>query len=425
MSAAARSCLQPALALLWALAVLVRAFPASAMPVVELPEGFSAVMDLRLIGVDGERSWIDGGFGKARFGAGADDFDLEPVVANAELVWEPSLTWNLDSTLVVAFQDGQEQPFDVVEAFVSWRPVPRSATRFSARAGLFWPPVSLEHEGAAWSVAGMITPSAINSWIGEEVKVVGLEGTATHEFDGGGRLSGTFGLFGYNDTAGTLLAFRGWALHDEKTTAFSDQPLPPLSDFMVFSQAPATSPTVEIDDRPGYYGRLSLQLAAPVSLEAFYYRNRGVPEAINKNLQWGWDTRFLNLGARIDLGPRTRLIAQGLTGRTEMGIEENDHYWVDTKFRSAFLRLTHEIGRATLSGRVDLFDTEERGSQMEVEESADGWALTGAVDWRLSTQAELIFEALHIDSDRGVRTRVGLAPSQEQNVVQVALRLTL
>jgi len=62
---------------------------------------------------------------------------------------------------------------------------------------------------------------------------------------------------------------------------------------------------------------------------------------------------------------------------------------------------------------------------MEVEESEDGWALTGAVDWRLSTQTELIFEALHIDSDRGVRTRVGLAPSQEQNVVQVALRLTL
>ena len=61
----------------------------------------------------------------------------------------------------------------------------------------------------------MITPSAINSWIGEEVKVVGVEGTATHPL-AGGRLSGTFGLFGFNDTAGTQLAFRGWALHDRR-----------------------------------------------------------------------------------------------------------------------------------------------------------------------------------------------------------------
>ena len=40
-----------------------------------------------------------------------------------------------------------------------------------------WPPVSLEHEGADWHVQDSITPSAINSWIGEEVRPVALEGT--------------------------------------------------------------------------------------------------------------------------------------------------------------------------------------------------------------------------------------------------------
>ena len=50
---------------------------------------------------------------------------------------------------------------------------------------------------------------------------------------------------------------------------------------------------------------------------------------------------------------------------------------------------------------------------------------TGAVDWRLSAQAELIFEALHIDSERGTRARFGLDPRQDQNVVQAAFRLTL
>jgi hypothetical protein len=414
--------------LLWALAAF--ACPSAAFsagfPEIRLPEGLTAVLDLRLVGADGERAWIDGGFGKARFGAGDDgDFELDPVLANAQLVWEPSLGWNLDGTLAVAAQDEQDQPVDLVEAFVRWRPAPRSATRFSARAGLFWPAVSLEHEGPAWAVSDMITPSAINSWIGEEVKVVGVEGSVEGDL-GAGRLSATLGLFGFNDTAGTLLSFRGWALHDQKTTAFSRQRLPPLNAFMLESnQAPRTRPTIEIDDRPGYFARLSLRMAAPVTFEAFYYRNRGVPEAVTDSLQWGWDTRFLNLGARVDFTERTRLIAQALTGETEMGFEEDGRYWVETRFRSAFVRLTHEAGPAAISGRLDLFDTRERGGQMEIAESEDGWAVTGAVDWRLSAQAELIFEALHIDSERGTRARAGLDPRQDQNIVQTAFRLTL
>src|SRR5688572_12851163 len=102
--------------LFWAMAAL--AWPVSpagaGLPEIDLPEGFSAVLDLRLVGVDGERSWLDGGFGKARFGAGDGDFEVEPVPVNGQLIWEPSLGWDLDGTLVVGAQDGQDQPVDVV-----------------------------------------------------------------------------------------------------------------------------------------------------------------------------------------------------------------------------------------------------------------------------------------------------------------------
>jgi len=413
-------------ALAAALTALACAFaPASAaVPEIRLPEGFSAVLDLRLIAANGEPSWLEGGFGKARFGGEHGGFDVDPVMAEAQLIWEPSLGWGLDATLSAAAQHGQDQPVDLVEAFARWRPVPGGATRFSARAGLFWPPVSLEHDGAAWSVTDMITPSAINSWIGEEVKVLGLELAATRDL-GSHRLGATIGLFGFNDTAGTLLSFRGWALHDQKTTAFSRQRLPPLNPFMQMAQAPRTRPTIELDGRPGFYAKLSWRMAAPVTLEAFYYGNRGEPEAVTDRLQWGWDTRFLNLGARIDFSDRTRLIAQALVGTTEMGIEENGRYWVDTRFRSAFLRLTHEAGRAALSGRLDLFDTEERGGRLDASENEEGWALTGAIDWSLSSQAELIVEGLHVESDRGSRARAGIRPNADQDVIQAAIRLTI
>ncbi|HVQ10051.1 MAG TPA: hypothetical protein VMS43_16625 [Allosphingosinicella sp.] len=412
-----------------ALAAALAAFASSGSaradsPRLDLPADLTAVIDFRIVLTDGERSWTDGGFGRSRFGGRGADADIDAVPAEAELVWHGPIAWNLQGVVAVAAQDEQDQPVDLIEAYATWRPVPAGPTRWSVRAGMFWPPVSLEHDGPAWQVSDMITPSAINSWIGEEVKVVGVEASATHPL-GGGRITATLALFGFNDTAGTLLAFRGWALHDQKSGAFSRQTLPPLNAFMATSQPRWTTPTLEIDGRPGFYGRLSWQLAAPVVLEAFYYSNRGDPEAITYNLQWGWDTRFLNLGARVDLGGRTRLLAQALAGTTEMGPEENGHYWVETRFRAAYLRLTHRIGRVALSGRIDLFDTRQTGSQVAPDDGEEGWSATAALDWQLTDQAQLILEAMHNESERGARARLGLAPDQRQHVVQASMRFTL
>jgi hypothetical protein len=399
--------------------LLALAPPASAQ---SLPDNVSAVLDVRMVGADGERSWTDEAFGKSRFGDGGR-FQIDAVLAEATLVWRPPISWDVSATVSVTAQDEQDLPVDVGEAYLSWRPAPASRTRVSARTGLFWPEISLEHEGGAWTVSDMITPSAINSWVGEEVKVVGIEATASRPA-GRGRIAGTIGLFGFNDTAGTLLSFRGWALHDQKTTAFSRQALPPLNPFIRAIQPQWTTPTVEIDGRPGFYARLAWS-SAPVSLSAFVYSNRGDPAAVNSDLQWGWDTRFLNLGARIELAPRTLLLMQALLGRTDMGPEAGGRYWVETRFRSAYARVTHETGQATVSGRVDLFDTRETGREMDREESETGWAAAAALSWRLSDQASLIFEGLRVDSERGSRARVGVAAEQDQNIVQAALRLAL
>ena len=66
-----------------------------------------------------------------------------------------------------------------------------------------WPPVSLEHEGADWHVKDSITPSAINSWIGEEVRPVAPKRTLAATL-GEHKLRATAALMAANDTAGTL-----------------------------------------------------------------------------------------------------------------------------------------------------------------------------------------------------------------------------
>ena len=386
---------------------------------------FSLVLDGRLAGADGGPSWLDRGFGKTRFD-GDTDGDFQPALMpmQATLVWQPRFFGGLGATVSGGWQRDQEEPLDIMEAFLSFRPSPQARTRFHARAGIFWPNISLEHAGAAWSVTESITPSAINSWISEEVKVLGLEATLTTML-AGHQLSLTGAAFGFNDTSGTLLSFRGWALHDLNATVFGHFPLPPLNAFMTNAQEDRTKSFIEIDDRVGFYGNVEWRPPWPFGVNLFYYDNRGDPTVFNQNLQWGWRTRFWNLGVNADLGPSTRLLAQAMTGDTIMGLPGTTGvFWVETRFRSAYLLVRHDFGQATLTGRFDWFHTRERGRRMDPTESEDGWSIMAASRVRLNDQTNLFVEGLHVSSERGVRARIGQRPTENQTVLQAGLRFS-
>jgi hypothetical protein len=385
------------------------------------------ILDTRIVLADGHQSWVDRGFGKTRFDGTADgDLQIKALPVEASLIWQPRFTGTLSGNVSAAWQQGHEdEDFDVMEAFLTFIPQRSGNTNFSFKAGYYWPEISLEHAtGGAWSTVYTITPSAINSWVGEEVKVIGAEATL-YQTLGSQDFSATVGAFGFNDTSGTLLSFRGWALHDIKSTLFGQFPLPPLNPFMTLAQEPVTRSVLEIDNRPGFYGRVEWRPTSSLVLTGFYYDNRGVPEEFTQSLQWGWRTRFWNAGLVADLGPSTRLIAQGMTGTTLMGFVDNNtaRYWVDTRYRSAFALLTHRIGQGAVSGRFEMFDTKERGSRMtHADENETGWAATAAVRWPLWDHFNVFLEGLHIKSERGTRARLGLPAKESQNVLQAALR---
>ena len=154
------------------------------------------------------------------------------VPQEADLIWTPRFTNSLSASVSAAYQRHQEHKADLLEAFVSFLPPQKGPVGFSMRAGIMWPEISLEHTtGGAWSTVNTLTPSAINAWVGEEVKVLGVEGTVRASI-GNTMLAFTGSVFGFDDTAGTLLSFRGWALHNEKATVFGHFPLPPLNPFI-------------------------------------------------------------------------------------------------------------------------------------------------------------------------------------------------
>jgi plastocyanin len=79
------------LAALWAA-------PASAGANLRLftPDTLEVTGDFRLVAIDGEKSWVDGGFGELRSGSDGD-LRIRPELGNVNLIWQPQFTWSPDA----------------------------------------------------------------------------------------------------------------------------------------------------------------------------------------------------------------------------------------------------------------------------------------------------------------------------------------
>ena len=291
---------------------------------------FSGMVDGRLVSAGSPASFVDGGFGKSRFGQNRDGARLAAVA----LAWNPQLTSNLSAVVSGEHQDGQSRWADIGEADLRYRSNPQGALRITGRAGLFYPNISLELDGLDWSLPDTITPSAINSWVGEEVKVEGVEATIRGTIMGQD-LALTGGAFQGDETAGTLLTFRGWSLSDLKATLGGTFKLPPLSNFMEYKQRDATTNSLEIDNRTGFYGDLVWRPTPAVTLNLFMYDNEGNKVGVTSLVEWAWATRFTEAGANVRLDPQTLLRAQAMRGETFMGFPSAEGIWVDVVFSSA------------------------------------------------------------------------------------------
>ena len=388
---------------------------------------FTATADVRLGAANGEPAWTGGGFGKLRFDGDRDGgWQAHGRFAEGALVWQPRFGWTLSGTVVAIVQENDGLQPGLSEAYLSWKPLAAGKVKFAARAGLMWPPVSLEHEGPEWAVKETITPSAINSWIGEEVKVGGAEGSVSAAL-GAHKLTATVALFDYNDTAGALVALRGWALHDLKALAGRKMKLPELGEALEYYQPEYSHPLKEMDgglfNRVGYYAKLGWQGPWPVRVELFHYDNHGDPEVANAYAEWGWRTRFDHVGIVAEPRQGTRIAAQALAGRTRMGFVEDGARWVDTRFRSAFALVSQAIGPGSASARIEAFETDSDGSYVEEEDSERGWAATIAGRRPLNEWASALVELVHVSSRREARLRDGLSPRQRQTQLQTSLRL--
>lgn len=388
------------------------------------------LVDLRYARTDDTRSWLDGGLGKLRYGAGVDGrahllrLSQLSLLLDAEI--DPALGAHVQINVDAEPDEaGFRSRADLVEAFVLYRPELTERVRLRLRGGAFFPPVSLENDGPAWTSPYTITASAANSWIGEEVRAVGGEATLVLKWDQDElRLTGAG--FGSNDPTGTLLGWRGWAIHDRQT-GFGDRlaypQIPGMAPGGPFElNARWVEPFVEIDGKLGWYAAAAARRSGVFEARALRYDNRG-KQTVFDGKQYAWFTRFNAFGLRVELPGRVHVLGQYMSGSTYMGKTPEGNDAVDVPFRAAYGLLTIPYRRHRLSVRYDWFRTEDHDVLAELDPNdEDGSAWTACYAFEATSRLRLALEVIRVESDRRVRPLLGGPLHAEETLLQVSWR---
>jgi hypothetical protein len=385
---------------------------------------FGAVIDMRAVAADGLTSYLNGGLGDLRFDDQHDGVRLGSISLFYNHAFFDVLHVNVDA---VAYDDHDRNPVDLTEIYAEFRPFPSNGWRSRVKFGAFYAPISLENRLPGWRSAYSISPSAINTWVGEELRTIGVE----YDLDWLGRQHGldwdfgaTAAVLGWNDYSGELLAVRGWAIHDRQTTLFGvvGQPnMPPVAGLREF--------TTDSDQRPGYYAGLNAKYRDQLELRVLHYDNEARTEDYSFRLEdFGWRTWFNSAGARWTPTQHWTVIAQWIGGITmvgDSGFEDSvltDYYRYE--FHAAFLLVSWQHGPNRLSARYDDFE-------MHQNESDNFFNTNRGHAWTLSYQRDLsrhwsvALEALQIDSSLALRSQFGEPVNAAERELQLAVRLQL
>lgn len=371
---------------------------------------FAAAQSFRVIGSatlqtissDAPLPWIAGGFGRLQAGTDEDGSADEALVGELNLGfdWAPSPD---TAVFVHGLVRGETTALDdwtagVVEAWGEAHFTRDSINELRIRAGTMILPTSRENTGEFWSSPYLVSFSAINSWIAEEVRPTGLD--LQYRWDNGSRsfrVAGT--AFVANDTPGTLLAWRGWSIGNRLTVLGEELSLPPLQAIAdAFpAQGPHTTPYGdELDGRVGWAARARFDQWDRLTVQATHYDNRGDRELHGD--EYAWQTSFDLVAVEIHPGAGFVLISEYMTGATRMGPVTGVR--VEADFDAVYGLVSWGREWFRLSARYDRFRTIDRDLSAAENNDEDGTALAIALAIEPTETFRMALEFVNVDVER-------------------------
>ncbi|MBZ9611377.1 hypothetical protein [Rheinheimera maricola] len=365
---------------------------------------------------DWQRPWYDGGTGQLAHHQ--DGVQLGPQYLSTQLLTETAWSAQLNAQ----WHSAPEAGLSITEAWLNWAPLPQSGYRWRARLGLFYPAFSAENSDIAWTSPYSSSFSAINSWFAEEVRVRAVELSLSRP----GRFfrqpySWTLvgGVFQGNDPAGTVLAWRGFAIHNLQTgqgERVNFASYPSLNSGVLQLQPAWVEPTRELDHNNGFYTGLHWQYQQHSRFKLYYYDNQGDPLVFSHG-QYAWRTRFVSAAWQQAVTPSISVLAQWLAGDTLMGPAV-----VDVSFDAWFLLAHWRQDTLSASLRYDRFRTLDRDSTPADNNNGNGDAWTLALSYQLNPVWQLSLEHIRFNSVQYNRMQWQWPVNERQANTQLILR---
>jgi hypothetical protein len=396
-----------------------------ASPFADFELDLKGYVEGRFIAADDTKSWERNGLGKTRYGGIARDNNGLALQGEGALIIEPKFGFDVTGHVVMTVAPEQYKTLSLVEAFLQYKPAPTGDFGVRAKGGFFFPPISLENTSIAWTSPYTLTSSAINSWVGEELRTIGGELTAFYQNEDL-ELALTGAVYTANDPAGTQLTWRGWSFNDREIGLFDRMQLTQIPIIQptgaLSKQAPTEKPFHEIDNRVGFYAGASLDHADWGKATVLWYDNNANDRALQLG-QWAWRTDFWALGYTAILPGEVDFAAQYMTGKTTVVTLPSRRYPIDyAEFWSAYGLVSKEWGRHRLSFRLDRFVT---SSDNIVQDNTNehGTAVTFAYNFRPAANQRLTLELLHVNSIRPERAAIGLPVQAHETQFLASFRL--
>lgn len=378
---------------------------------------FHGIIDIRASSTDSlEKSYIAGGQGKLGISKGQQ-------ISIAQTGLELSAQWDNGVSLHGVFNgflDDEDSAVGLTEGYLKYRGLPNeSGYRLQIKGGIFYPEISLENNAFAWASKDTLNSSTLNTWIGEEVRVLGTEIKITRlgrlnndAYD----LSFSASAFVNNDPSGALLAWHGWTMSSRQTLWGEGREFPWFPALAeggaLAEQAAKSEPFLEIDDDLGYHLRGEWSLHNKIELSAGYYNNRATPYEVTDG-QYGWQTRFYHLGMHWNVSKSVAVVSQFLSGDTLMQSSPGADV-VNNDYTNGFVSLTYKwqdfpwgekLGnkkhKSTI--RVEAFSVTDNDNTLGDNNNEDGHGFTINHSYRLSRHWFLAAEFNYINSQRSAR----------------------
>ena len=375
----------------------------------------------------GYQGWTAGGFGHFDVGGGGPREGDAAALAGAQLAveWRPApwLTAHVHGLARTDPPASRGRRTGLVAAFLQAN-LERGSHDLQLRAGQFFLPTSRENVGDLWTSPYALSFSALNKWIGEEFRPLGVDAqwrilTPALVVTAGGT------AFRGNDTMGALLAWRGWSIGDRISVYNEVLPLPPLPTLQtVFTDQrhDGTKPFgSDLDGRTGLSARLRLSRPERALFQYTFADNRG--DRLLYRGEYAWQTRFHLLSAEFGDRNRTLAAAEYMTGSTGMGFGRAGS--VDLDFYAAYALLSQRVSRQRFTFRYDIFATYERDFSLAESNDENGraWTLAWLVDITENIRGGVEFTQM--TGRRAAIGDAGFEPMLDGRTISAELRYTV